>query len=287
MTCRSTRRDLAAYRDGELPMDRQLAVRAHIGRCADCLAETEAVDRLGGLIRQASTTRVDSMRETLGSVHARVLARVQADPPATLGRRAARAFDGQGHWLWAVAGATFATAVCLAAALGVLRTSLHEKPASMAAMIGALAEPGSNRNPLAIDERVLLPRAFPIEVMPVTLADRDEVIALAAVVTREGNVRNLELLGSGPMQAWEAEQLFEVLDMAAKARFEPARSGPTPVSVNMVWLLAHTIVVGKEGGLQITAPALRHLRDLPALRAPRTNGPMSAVGHSRGGRVQV
>jgi hypothetical protein len=280
-TCRTTRRDLEAYRDGELPMDRQLLVRAHLAACAECLSETEAVDRLGGVIRHSSSARVDSMRETLGSVHARVMARVQADPPSTLGRRAARAFDAQGHWLWAAAGATFATIVCVLSALGVMRLSLREEPLSMAAVIGAMADPGSNRNPLALHDRLLLPRAFPIEIMPATLAARDELVALKAVVTREGDLRNLELLGRGPMQAWEVEQLLEVVELAGRSRFEPAREGRTPVAVNVVWLLAHTTVVGKDRDLQMP-PGVRHLRDLPTLRAPRASVPMSSTGQARG-----
>jgi hypothetical protein len=279
--CRTTWRDMAAYRDGELPMDRQLALRAHLAACAECLAEAEAVDCLGGLIRHASTTRVESMGETLSSVHARVMARVAAEPPSTFGRRAARVFDAQGHWLGAVAGATFATIICLLSVLGVIRLGLRADSESMAAMIGAMADPGSNRNPLALDERLLMPRAFPIEVMPATLAARDEVVALYGIVTREGDLKSLEMLGPGPMQAWEVEQLLEVVDLAAQSRFEPARSGRNPVAVNVVWLLAHTTVVGKERELHM-APALRHLRGLPTLRAPRTSVPMSSIGLGRG-----
>jgi len=273
MKCRLARRELAAYRDGELPMERQLAIRAHLAGCPVCLAEMEDVERVGGMLRQASSVRVESMGETLASVHARVVARVQADPPQRLGRRAARAFDDQGHWLWAVAGATAATLVCLVAVLGVARLSQREVPHSMAAIIGAMADPGSNRNPMTIDERLLLPRAYPGEIMPAALAERDAVFALSAVVTREGHVQNLELLGPGSMRAWEAEQVLEVLDLAAQTRFEPARSGRTPVAVNVVWLLAHTTVVGKDRELQV-APVLRRLRELPV--APRTSGPMSS-----------
>jgi hypothetical protein len=281
MTCRTTRRDLAAYRDGELPMERQLALRAHLAGCPDCLAETEAIDRLGGLLRHASTMRVESMRDTLASVHARVLARVQADPPQPLGRRAARALDDQGHWLWAAAGASFATIVCLLAVLGIARLSLREVPHSMAAIIGAMADPGSNRNPLAIDERLLLPRVYPAEIMPAALAERDALFALMAVVTREGHVQNLELLGPGSMRPWEAEQVLEVLDLAAQTRFEPARSGRTPVAVNVVWLLAHTTVIGKERELQ--APTLRRLREIPPIPvAPRTSVPMSSAAPAEG-----
>ncbi len=271
--CRSLRRDLAAYRDGELPFDRQLAVRAHLMACPQCLADMQAIERLGGALRHASARRVESMRETLGSVHARVVAGVLADPPQPLGRRAARAFDRQGHWLWAVAGATAATLVCLMAVIGVARLSQREVPHSMAALLGAMADPGSSRNPLVIDERLFLPRAYLGEIMPAALAERDAVFALSAEVTPEGHVQNLELLMPGSMRAWEAEQVLEVLDLAAQTRSEPARPGQTPVAVNVVWLLAHTTVVGKERDLP-AAPALRRVREL----TPRPAAvPMSSV----------
>jgi hypothetical protein len=274
LSCRSVRRDLAAYRDGELTLDRQLAVRAHLAMCADCVAEAVSIEHVGGLLRHASASRVDSMGETLASVHARVVAGVQADPPQRLGRRAARALDDRGHWLWIVAGATAASIVCLLSVLGVMRLSQREVPHSMAAILEAMADPGSNRNPMVIDERLLLPRVYPAEIMPAALAERDAVFALSAVVTREGHVQNLELLMPGSMRAWEAEQVLEVLDLAAQTRFEPARSGQTPVAVNVVWLLAHTTVVGKEREMQI-GPAIRRLRAVPV--SPRTSVPMSAV----------
>jgi hypothetical protein len=217
------------------------------------------------------------MRETVASVHARVLARVGADPPQRLGRRAAQALDAQGHWLWAGAGATFATLVCALALLGVVRHSLREVPHSMAAIMGAMADPGLNRHPLAIDERLLLPRPYPGDLIPSSLAQRDAVFAFAAVVTREGYVRQIEVLEPGAMAPWEVEQISEVLDLAAQTRFEPARSGRTPAAVNVVWLLAHTTVVGRERELR-AAPVLRRLRDLRAVPAtPPTGIPMSSV----------
>ena len=256
-------------------MDRQLAVRAHLSACPHCVSDAEDLERIGGALRHASATRVETMRDTLGSVHARVVAGVMADPPQPLGRRAARAFDVQGHWLGAVAGATVATLVCLMAVLGVMRLSQREAPHSMAAIIGAMADPGSNRNPMMMDERLLLPRAYPGGIIPAALAQRDAVFALAAVVTREGHVQNLEVLMPGSMRAWEAEQVVEVLDLAAQTRFEPARSGQTPVAVNVVWLLAHMTVVGKEREMQM-APAIHRLRELRVTPRPPVV-PMSTV----------
>lgn len=273
--CRQTRRRLAAYRDRELPMEQQLAVRAHLADCPSCLAESEVDRRLGATLRHASAGRVEALGETLASLHARVVARVQADPPQPLRRRAVRAID-DGHWLWAVAGATAATLLCLLAVMGVARLSQQETPRSMAALIGAMADPGSNRNPMSIGDRLLMPRAYPGEMMAPGLPDRDMVFALSAVVTREGHVRNVELLMPGTLKPWEAEQVLEVLDLAAQTRFEPARSGGgTPVAVNVVWLMERTTVIGKDQELRV-APTWRPLRET-APTTPRMRVPMSSV----------
>ena len=68
--------------------------------------------------------------------------------------------------LSAAAGATIATAVCVVALLGFVRLTLREMPYSMAAVIGALADPGSNRNPISVDGRMLLPRPASGSQMP-------------------------------------------------------------------------------------------------------------------------
>ena len=89
--------------------------------------------------------------------------------------------------------------------------------------------------------------------------DRDEaVFALAAVVTREGLVRNLELLkpDTSAVQV-EAREALELLDAASQARFEPARAGGATVAVNLVWVVAHTTVRGKGDDAW---PAVRAVR---------------------------
>ena len=63
------------------------------------------------------------------------------------------------HFVWAGMGASAATLVCVAAALGLMRLTLREQPASMKGMLVAMADPGSNRNPLAPDGRLLMPTA--------------------------------------------------------------------------------------------------------------------------------
>ena len=94
---------------------------------------------------------------------------------------------------------------------------------------------------------MLLPRSDPDALVGSVVMDRDDaVFALAAVVTREGRVRNLELLTPDTSALpVEEREILELLGAASQARFEPARAGGTPVAVNVVWLVAHTTVRGK------------------------------------------
>ena len=46
MNCKEVRRNLSAYADGELALDKTQQVRAHIASCADCAAELDFLERL-------------------------------------------------------------------------------------------------------------------------------------------------------------------------------------------------------------------------------------------------
>jgi hypothetical protein len=100
--------------------------------------------------------------------------------------------------------------------------------------------------------RMLAPRSraddglMPLPPMP---AD-DAVFALAAVVTREGRIQNLELLPGeravGDKKV-RPDVLLAMLQAASQVEFEPAKATPTgaPVAVSMVWVLANTTVKGR------------------------------------------
>ena len=72
------------------------------------------------------------------------------------------------------------------------------------------------------------------------------VLALAAVVTREGRVQNLEVVAEQARALRvKPEVVLAMLDTAWRARFEPAKAGGSPVAVSMVWLLSTTTVKGR------------------------------------------
>jgi hypothetical protein len=276
ISCALVRKDLAAYHDGELEVARQVAIRHHLASCQSCTMEADALGSLGELVRQSSASRSESLRDAVGSLHARVVARVQAEQPRRSTARRLIDFN-DGHLLWVAGGATMATLVCLLALMGVMRMSLREVPSSLSAVIGALSDPGSNRNPVALDARIVLPRADPDALMPSPLLKPSEGwLAISAVVTREGLVRDVALLPTSTASDSEDQELLDLLDAATQTRFEPARAGGAPVAVNVVWLMAHTTVVGRDGAPVVVLPRapIRRLRtDTPL---PHATVPVSS-----------
>ncbi len=257
LDCRRVGRLLAAYHDGELDMGTQVAVQSHLRRCPSCLAERRSLTEVGETLREASALRVP---DDGGRVERSVMGRLQAERQASWHGRLNRVFEDL-HLVWAAAGATAATVLIVCAVVASLALSLREQPLSMAALIGALASPGSDRTPVSVDGRMLLPRSDPQALMgAVQVGSDDAVFALAAVVTREGHVRNVELLRPDPSALpVEDREILELLNVVSQARFEPAMSGGAPVAVNLVWLVAHTTVRGKGADLV-----------WPVVHAPRT-----------------
>ena len=243
LDCRLVRRQLTAYHDRELGMDAQVAVQAHLRGCPACMTERQRLTEVGTLLRAGVAARLPEER---GRIERHVLARLQAEHQTSWHQQFNRLFEDL-HLVWAAAGATLATVVILCAVVASMALALREQPLSMAALIGAMASPGSNRNPVSVDGRMLLPRSNPEALVGSMMMDRDEaVFALAAVVTREGRVRNLELLRPDTSAVHvEAREALELLDAASQARFEPARAGGAAVAVNLVWVVAHTTVRGK------------------------------------------
>ena len=68
------------------------------------------------------------------------------------------------------------------------------------------------------------------------------MLAVSAVVTREGRVSDLAVLGNDR----HGHQLSSILDVISHARLQPAELAGSPVAVNLVWLLAQTTVKPKS-----------------------------------------
>ena len=232
LTCASVRRRLTAFQDRELPTEEFFAVEAHLEGCPPCAREASALAELSADMREAFHTAAAD-RVDLSGLHADILSLLKQEHDASWSARLDR-FRDDVHLVWIGMAAAAASLVCGTLMAGVLHYASPERNDSLAAMMQALA----SRDPY-----MQLPS--PGDVVPAALMDsmtEDEaVLALSAIVTREGRVDGLELISDQQDRA----HVEELLAAVSRARFQPAQQAGSPVSVNMVWLLAHTTVRGK------------------------------------------
>jgi hypothetical protein len=261
-TCAEVTRHLPLYHDRELPIDRQIAFATHLGWCRDCAAAAGELQTIGAAIRAAVDRPGMLSPDDSAAFNAAVVNRLQAEHAASMWVQMQLLFDDM-HLVYVGLGAAAATIASVIVMLGMMAFATSARPDSLAAIVHYLATPGSNQNPVAADERMLLPRALDSSFSTGKPApqnngvEADAVFTLAAVVTREGRIANLELLHAtgGNSEADEAKLVEALLDAVSRARFEPARMAGLPVAVNMVWLVASTTVHGAKN-----APA-----DVPVL----------------------
>lgn len=240
LPCHRVREDLEAYVDGELSLDQQVSIQSHLQVCVACRLEASELAEIGHALR-ATPSATAAAHET-GRLTSIVLERIRLEQQLSFGMQFRHLFDDM-HFVWAGLGATAAMIICIFASAGVLHAASRERPDSLAGLIDYLANPGSNANPVRLDGYMSAPRASFDAAL--SMPTEDAELAVAAVVTREGRVQNLEVVAK---QAWalrvKPEVVFAMLDTAARARFEPAKAGGAPVAVSMVWLLSTTTVKG-------------------------------------------
>lgn len=250
MLCASVNRVLEAYHDGELPIQEQIAVASHVSECALCASQAKSLRMVRDALRATADTTPDEqatparVEAHLNGMAAAVISRVKAERQQSLPVRVARAFEDM-HLVWAALAATTATATCAAVVAGVLYFAPKERDDSLAGLMAALAAPGSDRNPMMLDNRVILPRFESdanVPMVPATTADSDESFAISGVLTQEGRVAFPSLLSSSYGSAADRS----VMDAMANARFEPATRGGAPVAVNLVYVFERTTVKGKS-----------------------------------------
>ena len=133
-------------------------------------------------------------------------------------------------------------AVVLATLLSLLTPS---QLGSLAAVFHGLGTPGSNANPVLVARGVTLPTVSRAQRLPLFLSRIPDPlrpnVTLASVVTREGELSQVEVLGTGSTSDELEDDIFQ---LAAEVRFSPALYGGSPVAVNVVWLLEGTTVRG-------------------------------------------
>lgn len=244
--CETAREMLDAFADGELGVDDQVAVEAHLRWCQTCAARIEDMCAIGSGLRGGSPVNVDREDvQALAAIQVGVLTRIRAEHDQSLRMRLRELFVDR-RLLWPALGATAAVLICLCGAFSVLQLASREQPDSLAAMIETLADPGSDRNPLRLDAAASVPRALDDTVVPDRISQDDAMFAVATVVTREGRVAGYEVLDSRA----STNDVAALLHAVKQSRFEPAQApGGRTVAVNMVWLFAWT-TVERDGQLE-------------------------------------
>lgn len=223
--CGAARAMLEAFVDGELAVDEQVALDAHLRWCDTCRARIDDLRLIGAALRIGPSPLAMAAADdaALASVHAQVLARIDAERRQSLGVRW-REMCADTRLLWPALGATLALVLCVAAIAGVYGTVQAEHPRSLAALV-------SGRSVLPA------PRALPPPPPPVVAPEGEAVFLISAAVASGGaRVATYELLRSAREPADEASALVDALrDM----RLAP----PTATGGDAtVWLLARTTV---------------------------------------------
>jgi putative zinc finger protein len=293
LPCDRVREHLEAFVDGELTLDEQVVIESHLQACVSCRLGASELAEIGHALRDVPAPATASPHEP-GRITSIILERVRLEQQLSFGGQLRHLF-GDMHLVWAGLGATVAVVICVYASAGVLHAASRERPDSLAGLIDYLANPGSNANPVRLNDNMSVPRAF-LAADPSVFPIEDAELAVAAVVTREGRVQNLELVDeqAGALQV-KPDVILAMLDAAARARFEPARAGGSPVAVSMVWVLSTTTVKGRPDYdlYLLRPPRLQRAnlsgpaeppkpRSVPAPAAPVKVSPTGDLGISAG-----
>ena len=248
--CEDVQELLEEFHDDELTLERRVAIQGHLHDCVTCALVASEFDEVRTGLREAAHRLPDRGAPEAERLPREVIERLRLEDQLSWTSEMRGRFQDM-HLVWAAIGATAAMLICIMASLSVLHAANQERPDSLAGLISFLANPGSNENPVRLDARILAPRSradadslLPLPPMP---AD-DAVLALSAVVTREGRVQNLELLAVERALGVKVrpDVLLAMMHAASQVEFEPAKGATgDPVAVSMVWLLASTTVKGR------------------------------------------
>jgi hypothetical protein len=244
LTCAAVRRRLAAYHDRELPVPELISVEAHVKDCPPCGRELGELQSVGEALRLAAAP---GPADDWTGLAPGVVGRMRAEASESWSARAERLSEDL-HLVWIGLASTTATFVCGAIALGMMQLTTPEQQDSLGKVIPVvLSLPGSDLNPMRLNQEMQLP-SLPLSggVVGDTLEsrasdDEDLVLALSAVVTKEGRVAGLSVLSDDH----ERQNVREILNAISQGRLEPAHFAGAPVAVNLVWLVTHTTVRGK------------------------------------------
>ena len=134
--CEYARELLEAFVDGELSVDEQVLVESHLRWCRTCARRVEDFQLIGASMRVGPPklrSAEGSANLASSAVYSRVLMRMRAERDQSFAVRLREMFTDM-RLLWPALGATMAVLVCLSVAIGVLKSTSSERPASLATM---------------------------------------------------------------------------------------------------------------------------------------------------------
>ena len=241
LSCGAVGRRVSAFHDGELPVEEQIAVEAHLRGCLTCAGHARDLRELGDLVRFGSAEVSERLSGDLEGLRADILSRLKVETEESVPAQVSRAFEDM-RLGFAAVGSTLATFVSILLMFGMLYFGPRtERPDSLAGLMETLSAQS-----VGSDAGMLMPRSAGAGmVADGVFSEEDAVLALSAVVTKGGRLRNLEAVLSEQPTAADRDRVLRLLDQVSRARFEPARVGGSAVAVKTVWLFAHTTVRGK------------------------------------------
>jgi hypothetical protein len=264
--CADVREQLEAFYDGELPIDRRIAIQNHLGECVACSLASEELTALGASIREFAAQVADRTSDEPMRMTARVVERLGVEAQFSI-RSQVRALFQDMHLVWAGLGATVATLICVIGSASVLHAANQQQPGSFASVISILANPGSNENPLRLNYEMSAPQV--VAASPLEASEEDGEYALSAVVSREGRVQGITMIDQSRTAT---RSVNAMLHDAYRVQFAPAKTRGDAVAVSMVWLVANTTVKGRVDDMETLRSALR------ARTAPQPIGPLPVPG---------
>jgi hypothetical protein len=265
--CVDVREHLEAFYDGELPIERRVAIQNHLGECVTCNLAAQDLTRLGASIREFAAQVADRTTDEPMRMTARVIERLRVEEQFSVKSQVIALFQDM-HLVWAGLGATVATMICIIGSASVLHAANQQQPGSFANVISILANPGSNENPLRLNYEMMAPQV--VAASPLEMSEEEGEYALSAVVSREGRVQGVEVINNQPRAKHRA--VNAVLHDAYRVQFAPAQARGDAVAVSMVWFVANTTVKGRAEDIEMLRKVLR------AKTTPQPIGPLPIPG---------
>jgi hypothetical protein len=250
LTCDAAARRLQAFHDQELPVRDQIAVSAHLEACASCSSALAELRDVRSALLAAVKSRERLSNEEAAAFGAGVVNRLKAEQEASLLARLRGMFDDI-RLVYAGVGAAAATVMCVVVMLGMMRFATNERPDSLAAIVNLLStsidcETGAELADVSgCRERWegRFQRANELD-------EQESVFKLDAVLTHQGRLTTLETLHASRLNADGHAQIVEgLLDSVSRLRLEGVPPVRPPVTVNMLWMVEHATVRGKQPAL--------------------------------------